>query len=394
MPGKIAPRRIGRLAAASVLAVGLAILLLFQALSAVYMRTGPELAVSLFPANGLAREQFAFGKFLALVEKAGGQPAAAKLALTDAKKALGSEALAPKAYVIMALAQEDRVQKRELLDLAYRINRRDLALLGLVLQERLAEEDYPGTVEVLDQLLRVHPEYSQEFFPALLAALTQPSTEPLFADMLDGSAPWHERFLSYAVARKEALPSLARLRPSLDIADSQFDQRLISGIVQAGDTGDARALLKTIGGQAGSTQADGVLDWSTDFPPLDWRLVDEAGFRAVVVDGAAGLDISVRPGKGGLIADRIVNAPRPPFLIRVTHSSTLPGQLKDIRLQLQCLGADTPFFEQRLSQQANGFKIGAVPQECGEIILGLNARAWSGSSALSSRIEKIQIVKP
>jgi len=51
------------------------------------------------------------------------------------------------------------------------------------MEQRLASGDYRGVIATLDQLLRVHPEYSADFFPVLQQALVIPGTQDAFADL-------------------------------------------------------------------------------------------------------------------------------------------------------------------------------------------------------------------
>ncbi len=383
-----------RLLAASAIGILLALMLGAQAASSVTTRTAPDFAVSLFPANGLAREQLAAKTFTAGITEPDDAPEAARQAADIALAAIRSDPLVPKAYAILALAQPEEAKRRAILDAASQINRRDLFLQGLVLQEHIAERNYPRTIETLDQILRVNPEYSREFFPVLVEALGEEETIPLFANMLDGSSPWHQRFLNFAVGQREILPNLAVLRQDVFVDDENFDRRLIAGLAGQGDIASAEALYRRVSGSDTGLGRYGLLDWKSAYPPFDWRFVDQTGFRAQQSADGKELELSVRPGKGGIIAARLLRTPEPPFEIRNANRISPADQLRDVRLQLLCANSQTPFYDERFSNGADGFRIESLPQDCEHMILAINARAWSGRSALSGTIQSIEIVKP
>ncbi len=383
-----------RLLAASAIGILLALMLGAQAASSVTTRTAPDFAVSLFPANGLAREQLAAKTFTAGITEPDDAPEAARQAADIAVAAVLSDPLVPKAYAILALAQPEEAKRRAILDVASQINRRDLFLQGLVLQEHIAERNYPRTIETLDQILRVNPEYSREFFPVLVEALGEEETIPLFANMLDGSSPWHQRFLNFAVGQREILPNLAVLRQDVFVDDENFDRRLIAGLAGQGDIAGAEALYRRVSGSDTGLGRYGLLDWKSAYPPFDWRFVDQTGFRAQQSADGKELELSVRPGKGGIIAARLLRTPEPPFEIRNANRISPADQLRDVRLQLLCANSQTPFYDERFSNGADGFRIESLPQDCEHMILAINARAWSGRSALSGTIQSIEIVKP
>lgn len=380
-----------RLTLASAFALGLAFVLAGQALSSASTRSAPGLAVSAFPFNGLAQEQLAFETFTAGVSAPEDTFEVARSASETALQAVRSDPLTPKAHTILALAAGDPSSRKAIITAATRLNRRELSLQGLALQEHIASEDYAGTIETLDQILRVHPEYSREFFPVLAQALGQEETIPLFAEMLDNSSPWHARFLSFAVGQRDSLSNLALLRAQIEVDEESFDRRLIAGLAGNGDVAGAEALYQRVTGRDAGLRGEGQLDWSSAYPPFDWRLVDEPGFRAQQSPDGSELELSVRPGKGGVIAARLLSAPQGPFEVSLDHRIAPTEQMRDVRLQLSCVGNTAPFFDERFSRGEGGFEVPSPPQNCEYMIIAINARAWSGRSALSGTIEPVRI---
>ena len=382
-----------RLITVSIVGVLLALALGAQAISSVSTRTAPDTSVSFFSANGLAREQLAFVAFSADVSEPDDAPEAARAVSEIALAAVLADPLTPKAHAILALASADDSARRAILNAAAQLNRRDLSLQGLVLQEHLTAADYPRSIETLNQLLRVHPEYSREFFPVLAGALAEEETIPLFAEMLDNSSPWHARFLNFAVRRREVLPNLALLRPQIDVENETFDRRLIAALAGVGDIEGAESLYREIAGINSGLRSQGLIDWRSDFPPFEWRLVDEAGFRAQQSLSGEELELSIRPGKGGVIAARLLAAPTAPFEISVKHRIAPADQLRDVRLQLICAETTTPFYDERFSRQGEAFRIEELPVDCPYMVIAINARAWSGRSALSGIVEQVRLTE-
>ncbi|WP_428028509.1 hypothetical protein, partial [Altererythrobacter sp.] len=188
--------------------------------------------------------------------------------------------------------------------------------------------------------------------------------------------------------------NLAVLRQDVFVDDENFDRRLIAGLAGQGDIASAEALYRRVSGSDTGLGRYGLLDWKSAYPPFDWRFVDQTGFRAQQSADGKELELSVRPGKGGIIAARLLRTPEPPFEIRNANRISPADQLRDVRLQLLCANSQTPFYDERFSNGADGFRIESLPQDCEHMILAINARAWSGRSALSGTIQSIEIVKP
>ncbi|MEL6934052.1 MAG: hypothetical protein AAFO17_13330 [Pseudomonadota bacterium] len=368
-----------------------------QALSSVASKKNPDLAISVWPINGTARGHHAFEIMTASDGVNDGVPVPTEEALVEAKTALANDPLVPKAHIVIALSQRNAAERQRILELASGLNRRDLALQGLVLQEAIEDGSYEQTVAALDRILRVHPGYSREFFPLLVQALNNNQTIETFAVLLDGSSPWHSRFLNYASRQATALPNLGQLRPRLDFEQDGFDQnalelfdrRLIAGLARSGDLDASIDLYRNISG----TESDGTgqLTWTSDYPPLEWRFVDEAGFRAQSTSDGQGIEIAVRPGKGGTFAERIVQAPPSPFTIDLDYTVTPKDRARDLRMLLSCADTPNPFFDENFKAQAKRFVVDSTPSNCEYIRLALTARAWSGRSKLNIEMRSITI---
>ena len=388
----MAIKSLPRLIAVSAVSLVLATALAAQAVSSVSTRKAPSIAVATFPANGLAREALAFQNFTLAVAEETEPAVAASQAVDQALLAVKSDPLAPKAYALIALAQGEEGAGNDLLEAASQLNRRDLNLQSQLLQKHLAAEDYEKSINTLDQILRVHPEYGAEFFPVLTSALNEPGTVPLFAEILDGSSLWHRRFLNFAVRRGGSLINLAALRPQISSADDLFDKQLIASLAAQGDAETAASIYQLVSPPQSQETSSGSLDWVSEYPPFDWQLVDEAGFRAQASRDGEELELFVRPGKGGLIAGRLMPVPSVPFALRIGHDIKPAHQQEDVNVQMTCTSNGQVVLDRTFEDGATVFQVPPLPADCQFAVLAINARAWTGRSALRGSIGQIAIV--
>ena len=363
----------------------------------VVTRSAPETAAALFPANGDAVERQAFARFSASVGTAEGEVpdlrAAALAAEPLAQEALRRDPTSAQALAILALTQQQSSDVHARALAAARINRRDLSLLGLVLEAHLAQDDFAQTIQTLDTMLRVHPTYENRFYPVLGDALADPRTLPVFARILDGSSRWHTNFYArYALGLEDLRPQLAILRLERPLADREFDRELVRRLALDGRIEEAARLVQAVGGASRQSDASGALGWAAEFPPFDWRFSDESDFRAQASRDGRKLELFARPGRGGVIADRILITPQLPFTIALAVEDLPRGERESLRLELTCPGSTEPFLAQALGQGANRIEVRGAPAGCAQFQLAINARAWSGGTTLRSRLSQITLL--
>ena len=99
------------------------------------------------------------------------------------------------------------------------------------------------------------------------------------------------------------------------------------------------------------------------------------------------------PGKGGVVARRLIRAPATPFAIAVDHTIERQQALQDIDITVRCAGQSDEILNANLVRQNGGYRIDSLPDECSFIEIGLEARAWSGRSAVNEEIEAIRGVR-
>lgn len=380
----------GRFIIAVVFGLSLSAICAAQAVSITLTRKASEISLAMPFANGLASEARAANLFGKGAKNPQSIAKSAQRQKALAQQAFAEEAFVPKAHAILAMAAKTPEERQAILKAASVTNRRDLLLLGLVLEEELAANNYPRAIATFDRILRVHPDQSDKLFPALLGALTAEETLPNFAELLNGSSPWHNQFLGYAVKTPGIRPNLAKLRLMRDIGDENFDKTLINGLAADKQDQTAFSIFTKV------TKARGPQNsWVSEYAPFDWRLEDSAGKRALADKKGETLDIHVRSGKGGIIAERWIANPNGALTIMVDHRLAPVDQVRDVQLQLSCAlqSADLPFYSERFVKGKNSFAITNVPMGagCGFIRIAIHARAWSGRSALRGTINSLRI---
>ncbi|MBV7258507.1 tetratricopeptide repeat protein [Erythrobacter crassostreae] len=375
------------------LAVGLiaCLFVALQTFSMISTKAQPDTAAWLFPINGAAIERAAFDDFSQRASETGEPREAALAVREEALQALRHDPTAVKAHVLIAMAQE-KGEKRDALALAAsKLNRRDLALQGVMLQVYLEKDDSPRAVQTLDQILRVHPSYSADFFPILGEALRDDQGPTTFARYIDGTSPWHtDFFANYAVREEPLLANVAKLRMERELADERFDQQLIRRLAETGRAEEAQDLFFAIAGADEDTSTNGTLDWTARFPPFHWQFVDQPDLRGQASTDETQLEIYARTGNGGVIAQRIVAPPQGPFAIELALLDATAGRKESVRLRLQCPGDPAPFFVEPLDKGQNRFTFESKPN-CSQMLLTIFARAFSGEPTLNASLSKITI---
>lgn len=370
--------------------IALSGLLAMQAFTNILANDKPALAASVSPLNGFALEQVALDR---LQSQEGGS-------LTPlVRQVLAKEPLSPAAWTILALSQQDADKKDAILLAASKINRRTLLLQSSLLLLYASRDDFSNSIGVLNQILTVYPEQEATMFPILIQALKNDRAIPEFVQTLSKKPVWSDNFLEAASQDSDALPNLARVRMGLFgklMVEQDTDKTIIAALVKAGRTETAASLYRKISEPAAGSALDAAgssrrIDWSTNMPPFDWQLTDNAEQRAQIIESPERLEIFVRSGKAGVLAERILTVPSS-FALQIRHSVTPIDQLKDVRIQIQCEKTRTKFFDQPLTPSPSKFAVGPITPDCRAVRLSLLARAWSNKASISGTIDSINII--
>jgi hypothetical protein len=398
-----------RLAAIAGLCTVLAIFVGVNALSNTKFADDPSGAIALNPSNGLARANLAFDQFDASVrdwspsETSDPQAMAAEAmetivkAATDAsgeaRRAYQLDPLTPKAHAILALAAPNLEFKNEIIDIASGLSKRQLVLQGLLFEKHIAEGSYTKTIDTLDQILRVYPEVSNRFLPNLVEVLILDDTLPQFADLFANPLPWRQQFLNLALKDGRALRNLAVLRSQVVLDDENFDKRLISRLVEQGDLASARSVYQVAKPISQNDHHFGRLDWQSDFPPIEWRLASERGMRAEVVEAGSALMLDVAPGRGGVLASRLINPPNSRFSVRIDHDLKLASRPDQLTLRLVCFPNNQVVLDRQLADNTEQFIVNPMISGCNAYVIEIAARVWTDSSVLQGKIFSVSLTE-
>ena len=363
--------------------IALAIVVGLQTASLIVERTTPDVALQLNSKNGKALGRKAFQEFSQLIAEGRSQEEAAREVADTATQALRYEPLLPQAHAILALAADTREKRKAILEPALKLNRRSATLLGLSLQEELADQNTEGVIATLDLILRVHPETSAEFFPLLAGALADDQSLPIFERILASKPPWQDQFLLAASANAEAVVNAAQLRRSVTVENENLDAALIARLTAAQKFEAAQqhyAFLEK------RVRRDTSMALRSEYPPIDWRFSDTREKRAQLSRGGDAIEFFVRPGAGGILMERIVPLDGDELDVSIDYDLDQSSQLQNVRLQANCADNATPLVDQNFDGSNGEMHLQISRGDCDFMRLVIYARVPSGNPALRGSI--------
>lgn len=387
-PVKDRRRNWPRLIAFAALGIALAFVSGLHTASVVLERTAPQIASQLNPSNGRAIGRDAYLRLATLVADGKSNEEAAAELLPLARKAIRLEPLNVRAHVVAAWAAQASQKRQELLNKALKLNRRSRALQGLSLQERTQAGDLNGTIETLDQILRVHPETSAEFFPVLSTALADDQSLATFETILASSPPWQEQFLLRAAATKGSAKNASFLSQRLLIGDEGLDQVVIASLVGEGEWEAGRKHYDFAYARREQSQT-GL--FPTTFPPFDWNMADEREMRAQPSRDGSEIELFVKPGNGGNLLNRIVQAKGAALKLKMEYDIEPSSQLENVRLQAACVASQQVLLDAPLNGGDTQFQAAKPAANCDFVALGIYARVFRGNPAMRGTISRLTV---
>lgn len=377
-----------RLALVALVFPVLAVLSAAQTLAIVGENTQPDKAATIAPWDGSAKAHFAKAAYQGQLAQnpATAEPPAdwiADLAL----EAYRRQPLVPGALAVIGAARPDNGNAK-FWNAAAKISRRDTLLQGMLLNYHLRADNLDGAIRVLNQILQVRVEQRPAAYVALTQALHDPRSVDTFVDILGAGPDWADGFLVAASRDKEALGNLGLIRQRLsdDIVDPKTDRTLVRAFASAGEFQRAYDLYTRLSAKR-SGEADG---WSSEIPPFDWTLADQAGFRAQVIGGEEELQLEIARGKGGVFASRILPARSRALTISGRHDLKPQQQADKLEIAVSCVGGDAPIAQ----GDPTGGKIAldaTLPADCSFVKISLSGRAWSYGQRITGSIAPLTI---
>ncbi|MGB3740218.1 MAG: hypothetical protein WA948_12810 [Pontixanthobacter sp.] len=343
-----------------------------QAASNVFAMTAPERAIGLSPLSSQAPTRLARTLFAAVpggtlqTDRAdtGALGAAYDLARQFARTAILRDPLAIDAATIYA-AGLPTAERRDALIAASALNKRTRLLNGLLLQQYQQMGDPEGVLTVLDHTLRVRPSLRSQILPVMVALLNTRDAVPYFAEVLSDGPSWTNSFLVAAARDRTVARNLGALRIALDAADDRgagesqtepitlaTDRAIIESLIRNGILEEAAAVYRIASSdhnaapRTGAAGADPyTIDWTNALPPLEWQFADDRGFYARTRMDETDLKISIRPGFGGVLAERFILLPNDATGIRLTHTIEPAEQRQNLNLKLTCATGGGPLID-------------------------------------------------
>lgn len=373
--------RLLRLTIASVAGLTLAVGTAAVSISISIGKKDPSLAVRLLPNNCRALALQSFVEFQGKITDPSELAAAANATLPAAREALRCAPLLAKPRAIAVVAQSDEADRRKALSLTSKINRRDLFVQSLVMQDQLNAGGVRNVFVTFDQILRVNENHYADFFPALAGAIANQGDVSDIAELLNGGAAWNSQFLDYAVTQPDSLTWLAQVHPVLASTDEGFDAALIAGLTRRGSYGDAWTIYRKAAGEASvKTEA-----WPTRFAPFDWDLTRSSDVR-VTPDGTADqVEVHVRAGSGGWLGRRVLPRPGSRAELELVHAIKPATASEGLRVIAKCTGSETELLDEYASGARSSWKLAIPVSNCDFVQVALLGRAprtgsdWSGS---------------
>lgn len=384
--------RPGRLGAAVVISLLVSAIVGAITTGSVASRSNPVLAQAVSPFSCEAKDLLAFATFQASISQPTELTTPTRRAAPLAKVALRCAPLMPRSRAILAMAAAEGPARAQILLKAEQMNRREILLQGLVLQEHLANRDVGATTATLDRILRVHPAHEADFFPILVNALADFDGVDELAEVLDGSAPWHQRFLDHAVNQPNALLGLAALYPKIENTTERFDIILVGSLARAGSLDEAWSVYR----RAHSSRREQPIDhtarrWNQQMPPFDWRYADSTGIRVQPSISLMDLQISILPGYGGILAQRTFHSNGKSLSLQVSHNIAPSSQLRNFRVSAECAQNGDLLINETLEARTINWNLPSRAKECRFIVLKITGRVFSFESPAHGEISVFDI---
>ncbi|MEM6907567.1 MAG: hypothetical protein AAF494_02720 [Pseudomonadota bacterium] len=316
---------------------------------------------------------------------------AARDARPLALSALAADPLLPKAHALLAIASENDATRSEIARMGQALNRRDVTLQGVILQNALAEGDYDATFGAINRILRVSPERSDEFYPVLTDALLQDGAAPALSRLASDPPLWFDGFLLFAVERDASLLRLASVRRDVDVKNADFDRRLVRRLSITGEFATAQEIYRLASASRETPEAEAEHAIRFAYPPFDWDLANEGGLRARPTRDEKAIRFTVRRGRNGTVMQRFIEAPKESLQLRIEHDLKLENRIEPARVQASCGWAEQPFFDTDLVASPARYAVPVPSGNCDFVRIRLFARPVLMGAAFSGEIKRFDV---
>ncbi|MGB7409231.1 MAG: hypothetical protein WA908_12060 [Pontixanthobacter sp.] len=358
-----------------------------QGLSNVATKKNPSLAASLSPYASEPLEQIMLGN---LRPEDSGDAIDTSDAVSPARQAFKREPLATEAAAILAMTLGTQDSRNSAIEAVNSLSRRGRAMNLAVLQNAVPRNDSERSIQVLNNAFLVYPNLAQQWLPSMRAYLADAQNIPAFHKVLQTDPAWADAFFESSNVSANVLVNLARLRITLDKSvalEHETERMLITRLAKANLWPEAFALHASLTGDA-STEKSMTIDWQADYPPFDWEFADERRFYARSDAGGRALRVRITPGKGGLLAGRIVQVPTGARTLSLTHSLEPARGLENMTLSAACVGSEAEIASTKFRIQ--NATVSLADASCEWIAIAIVGRVFSTGSAIKGEIDRLE----
>jgi len=357
-------------------------------------KRAPELASTLSDTPPLPLERLARAQFVVAENATSLGEVDVSSAREPARAALDRSLLSPMPLAVLAWdAPADR--RARLMEIASSLGKRDPFVQAALLRQYDMTGEPRRALAVFDEMLRVRPNLASAIMPKIVSALEDDSLVMPLSDVLASGPVWREQFFVRAAGVPSVAENLVRLRlalPETAKIPADTDREMIGQLVKSGSISEAITLYRRYDERAASSADRSAVNWSTQYPPFDWRLADGYEAYARPRDGG-GLTIRILPGSGGPLATRLIDLPDDVRGLRVIHGFDTEDAHENLQIALACADGVHPLAERVFSGSPFVFDIPSRPTNCTIQRLTISGRAWTTGAPIEGEITSITFVR-
>lgn len=312
-------------------------------------RVIPETALRMWPSNGSILASVSTIKVAraAIAEKKERPTVIPQAAVLLARRAIVIEPTAVSAVRNIAYDLKDKgdiSRARALMLAASRLSKRNTGV-NLWLTEDFARQG--REIEALryyDVIMRSSSAAATALLPVMARVLRSPGAVAPFETLLADNPPWHDDFWTAVLSADDDLVNSVELRLRLHSAKvplaASHDALLIRRMAEEGRLSDAFKLYTTAGGILPTVTGELIRNESfgrpTKFSPIDWKVVTDGAFGAMIDEQSGQLSISSLPDVGGVVAQQLIRIEKGLYRLTVEYSDPSATQENPLLARLVC----------------------------------------------------------
>jgi hypothetical protein len=372
------------------------------AIGGIAQANAPRIALSVYPQSGFAYETRAADDAMS------GEASIQTMRVSDADlagalAALRREPFATAALTLVGIARDahgDHADAAKIVAAAHRLDKRQLVANAWLIHEYGTTGRDRDVLALLDEALKIRPQLSERYMPALAQALQNPETIPVYQTLLRNQPGWQEDFWQAVSGNPASLPNAEVLRSRMlanGASLGAIDTLLIDAFIHAGRMDLALGLgknLPAIPDDHDSLVRNASFSQMPVLPPLDWQFISDGRIGAALDEGRGTLEVSALPGSGGTVARQLVALAPGSYSLLIKLGQAALAHGSDVTAHLYCAepGVTAPSLTERLSGDLDrGFTIAQAT--CRFYWLDLDFSALDSAEPALGSIAEVRIVR-